>query len=165
MVDSHHSIELGNDALANLSCPAKSGEIDCKPLTCVPTSSEKSLQRDGQQGDKDVESYLTQDASSENMLDEYPGVSSCVVSKTFVKTVTDRHSLDPESSPDSDVYNPVVDVVVSPVEAGSLTIQYSGLTQSTTLPEMTVLGHAKFSHYSEAIISPESASSLNLLQL
>ncbi|KAJ8483923.1 hypothetical protein OPV22_016408 [Ensete ventricosum] len=102
------------------------------------------------------------------MLNEYPGVSSCVGSKTLVKTVTDRHSLDPELSPDSDVvYNPVVDVVASPVEASNLTIQDSGLTQSAIVPEGTVLGdmHAKFSYYSEAIISPESASSLNLLQL
>ncbi|RRT49322.1 hypothetical protein B296_00052489 [Ensete ventricosum] len=168
MVDSQHSIEANNDAVPNLCCPSdlgissKPGEADCEPLTDNLASSERFLRRDGQQGEKDMESTLTQDASFDNMLGECPGVSSHSGSETLMERTVDKHLVDPESSPDSDIYNPVVDVGVALIESG--TFQDNGVNQSIIVPKLTVLNGmcAKLLTSCDAIVSPESASSLEV---
>nr|XP_009416927.1 PREDICTED: uncharacterized protein LOC103997440 isoform X2 [Musa acuminata subsp. malaccensis] len=168
MVDSQHSIEANNDAVPNMCRPShlgissKRGEADCKPLTDNLASSERFLRRHGQQGEKDMESTLTQDASLDNMLGECPGVSSHSGSETLMETTVDKHLVDPESSPDSDIYNPVVDVGVALIESG--TFQDNVVNQSVIVPKLTVLNGmcAKLLNSCDAIVSPESASSLEV---
>lgn len=70
----------------------------------------RSNMKEGQQREKDLESTLTQETSADNLLSESQGVSSCVDFESVAETVGNKNLSDPGNSPDSDVYNPLIDV-------------------------------------------------------
>lgn len=75
--------------------------------------------RERHQGEKDLESTLTQETSPDNLLTECHGVSSLADLEFVAETFDDKFALDPGNSPDSDVYNPLVDVGAMTFEGSS----------------------------------------------
>ncbi|XP_010930691.2 uncharacterized protein [Elaeis guineensis] len=140
VVYSQASVQTNNNVcLPNLDGHTDSGisskvEVERKLAEDRHVEAVRLLQQDGQQGDKDVESTLTQETSVDNMLGECPGVSSQVGSEALVETMNNRHLLDPGSSPDSDVYNPVMDVGVTAGENATSTSPDAGLFTSPLVP-------------------------------
>lgn len=64
----------------------------------------------GHQGDKDLESTVTQDTSVENVQYDCLGISSQRGSKVIVETIDHKQLMNPVTSPDSDVCHPVPSV-------------------------------------------------------
>nr|CAD1836876.1 unnamed protein product [Ananas comosus var. bracteatus] len=114
----------------------------------------KLLQRDGLQLERDLESSLTQETCSDYILGESNGVSSHTGSGLTLGSV--RGMLDPGSSPDSDLYNPVMDIGSTPAIQDVVTLQ------SSVVPDLTV--EDGFCATNKAVSSPASASSFDLEQ-
>ncbi|KAM0940024.1 putative [histone H3]-lysine(4) N-trimethyltransferase chromatin remodeling SET family [Dioscorea sansibarensis] len=64
----------------------------------------------GHQGDKDLESTVTQDTFVENVQYDCLGISSQRESKAIVETIDHKQLMNPVTSPDSDVCHPVPSV-------------------------------------------------------
>ncbi|KAG1369948.1 putative histone-lysine N-methyltransferase ASHH2-like [Cocos nucifera] len=170
VVYSRASVQINdNVCLPNLDCHTDSGissnvEVERKLAEDRHAEAVRLLQQDGQQGDRDVESTLTQETSVDNMLGECLGVSSQVGSEALVETMNNRHLLDPGSSPDSDVYNPVMDVGVIASENATSTSPDAGLFTSALVPVPVVqddLPAAALTSF-ETILSPVSTPSLDI---
>ncbi|XP_072969717.1 uncharacterized protein [Typha angustifolia] len=114
----------------------------------------KLLQHDGQQLDKDLESSLTQETSSDNTLGECPGFSSNAGFEPLLETLNGRDLLDPGSSPDSDVYHPIQDA------AGKDDLEHQRLLVPDVLVDSGL--HATVLTSSRDIVSPASPSMLDL---
>ncbi|KAJ0976840.1 hypothetical protein J5N97_012314 [Dioscorea zingiberensis] len=69
-----------------------------------------SIKPKSHQGDKDLESTVTQDTSVENVQCDYLGISSQIGSKAMVDTIDYQQLINPGTSPDSDVCHPIPDV-------------------------------------------------------
>ncbi|KAG1331164.1 hypothetical protein COCNU_02G011320 [Cocos nucifera] len=169
LVDSQASIETNNNVCLPLNCgtnPGVSSKVDVEDKLAEDrhVMGVKSLQRDGRHGDKDVESTLTHETSVDNMLGECPGVSSQVGSETVVEAINKRHSLDPGSSPDSDVYNPVMKIGVVGSEAATSTSLDGGVFPSILVPVPVVqddLQAAALTNF-KTILGPVSSPSLDM---
>ncbi|KAK8947916.1 hypothetical protein KSP40_PGU006445 [Platanthera guangdongensis] len=79
----------------------------------------RSNMRERHQGEKDLESTLTQETSPDNLLTDCHGVSSLANLEFVAETFDDKFPLDPGNSPDSDVYNPLIDVGTMALEGSS----------------------------------------------
>ncbi|XP_019702782.1 uncharacterized protein [Elaeis guineensis] len=169
LVDSQASVETNNNVCLPLNCCTNSGvsskvDVEDKLAEDRHVMGIKSLQLDGQHGDKDVESTLTHETSVDNMLGECPGVSSQVGSENLMEAINKRHSLDPGSSPDSDVYNPVVDIGVVASEAATSTSPDGGVFPSIPVPVPVVQDdlHAPALTNVKTILDPVSSPSLDM---
>lgn len=137
IVDSRCSLEGRNIALPNSSSTTEVGIPNIhgeagEPLTHMLAHGVLCVQQDGQQADKDIESSLTQDVSVDDMLGECPGISSEMGLEALVHTVVDKQLLDQESSPDSDIYNPVASAI--PTDTDILRLQDAGEDHESVLP-------------------------------
>ncbi|KAG6482247.1 hypothetical protein ZIOFF_058878 [Zingiber officinale] len=132
VADSHCSLEGRDIALPNSSSTAEVGIPNIHGEAGVLAHVVSFVQQDGQQADKDIESTLTQDVSVDDMLGECPGISSEMGLEALVHTVVEKQLLDQESSPDSDIYNPIASAI--PTDTDILRLQDVGEDHESVLP-------------------------------
>ncbi|XP_020573739.1 uncharacterized protein LOC110020099 isoform X2 [Phalaenopsis equestris] len=91
--------------------------------------------REGQQGEKDLESTLTQEISADNLLSECHGVSPRVELEFVAETVDDKQKSNADHSPGSDVCNPLRDCDILTGECSTFIKLESVLHQSSKIQE------------------------------